>query len=154
MHPISIRSMIKRWTLFALLLASLQLSAQEVDNWKTLAMVTFDTTFDPDWGIDIQVPNVGPIVQSLEGKEIEVQGFIIPLTGKVEQSHYMLSRYPQSLCFFCGKAGPESAMQVFSKDQKMVAFTDEKIKVKGTLRINQSDMTNPLYTLEDAVVIK
>jgi len=142
-------------SLIALLtLLSVVSYGQVVDNWKTLAMVTFETEFNADWGIDVQIPKVGPVVQSLEGKEIEVDGFIIPLTGKIEQSHFMLSRYPQSMCFFCGKAGPESAMQVFSEGKKKIAYSDDKIKIKGILRINLDDMSNPLYTLEDARVLK
>lgn len=121
--------------------------------WNTLSMVTFKSEFDETFGIDVQKPIVGPIVQSMEGKEIEVRGYIIPLTGKVKQSHFMLSRYPQSMCFFCGKAGPESAMQVFTKGGKEIPFTDKKITVKGVLRINTTDISNLLYTLEDGVVI-
>ena len=130
------------------------LVAQQADSWSTLGMVTFETKFDPDWGIDIQIPNFGPLVKSLEGKEIEVEGFIIPLTGKLKQSHFMLSKFPQSMCFFCGLAGPETAMQVFTAGQKKVAYSDEKIKVKGILRVNDKDMNSPLYTLEDAMLLK
>lgn len=121
--------------------------------WNTLSMVTFQREFDETYGIDIEKPILNPIVRLMEGKEIEVEGYIIPLTGKIEQSHFMLSRFPQSMCFFCGKAGPESAAQVFTKGGKKIAFTDKKIRVKGTLRINVSDITNLLYTLEDGVII-
>lgn len=122
-------------------------------SWNTLSMVTYQRTFDETFGMDVEKPMLNPLIKTLEGKEIEVEGYIIPLTGKVEQSHFMLSRYPQSMCFFCGKAGPESAAQVFTKDGKKIAFTDKKIKVKGTLRINVTDVTNLLYTLEDGIII-
>ncbi len=121
--------------------------------WNTLSMVTFQLQFDETFGIDVEKPILNPVVKTLEGKEIEVEGYIIPLTGKVEQSHFMLSRFPQSMCFFCGKAGPESAAQVFTKGGKKIAFTDKKIRVKGILRINVSDITNLLYTLEDGIII-
>jgi hypothetical protein len=121
--------------------------------WNTLSMVTFQREFDQTFGIDIEKPVLNPVVRTLEGKEIEVEGYIIPLTGKIEQSHFMLSRFPQSMCFFCGKAGPESAAQVFTKGGKKIAFTDEKIRVKGILRINVTDITNLLYTIEDGVII-
>ena len=122
--------------------------------WNTLSMVTFQREFDETYGIDVEKPILNPIVRNMEGKEIEVEGYIIPLTGKIEQSHFMLSRYPQSMCFFCGKAGPESAMQVFMKGGKKVPFTDKKIKVKGTLRINATDINNLLYTLDQAEIIE
>jgi len=121
--------------------------------WNTLSMVTYQLEFDESFGIDVEKPILNPIIRNFEGKEIEVEGYIIPLTGKLEQSHFMLSRFPQSMCFFCGKAGPESAAQVFTKEGKKIAYTDKKIRVKGILRINVTDITNLLYTLEDGVII-
>ena len=136
-------------------LASGQADVMKKDEgaWNTLSMVTFQREFDETFGIDIEKPVLNPVVKSLEGKEIEVQGYIIPLTGKVEQSHFMLSRFPQNMCFFCGKTGPESAAQVFTKGGKKIPYTDKKITVKGVLRINVSDITNLLYTIEDGEVI-
>ena len=145
--------------IFAFLLGSFYCHGQtdvmkkDEGSWNTLSMVTYQRVFDATFGIDIEKPILNPIVRTLEGKEIEVEGYIIPLTGKIEQSHFMLSRYPQSMCFFCGKAGPESAAQVFTKGGKKIAFTEKKIKVRGILRINVTDVTNLLYTLEDGVII-
>jgi hypothetical protein len=93
-------------------------------------------------------------VRTLEGTEIEVDGYIIPLNGKVEQNHFMLSKFTNNMCFFCGKAGPETAMQVFLANKKKVAFSDDKIRVKGILRINTNDASGLLYTLENATIIK
>ena len=145
--------------IFAFLLGSFYSHGQadvmkkDEGSWNTLSMVTYQRVFDETFGIDIEKPILNPIVRTLEGKEIVVEGYIIPLTGKIEQSHFMLSRYPQSMCFFCGKAGPESAAQVFTKGGKKIPFTDKKVKVKGFLRINVTDVTNLLYTLEDGVII-
>jgi hypothetical protein len=122
--------------------------------WATLSMVTFERVFNEDWGMEIEVPKVNMAVRALEGTEIEVNGYIIPLEGKIEQSHVMLSAFPQSTCFFCGKAGPESAMQAFMKDGKKVKYVPEKVTMKGILRINEKDISSLLYTLEDAVLIK
>ena len=129
------------------------LNAQPVTGtWSTLAMVTYDRQFNEDFGIDVEIPRVSPAVKALEGKEITVKGFIIPLEGKVEQSHFMLSAFPESNCFFCGKAGPESAMQVFTKEGEKVTYQKDKVTVKGILRINEKDIMSLLYTLENAEV--
>lgn len=129
------------------------LKAQPVTGtWSTLAMVTYDRQFNEDFGIDVEIPRVSPAVKALEGKEITVKGFIIPLEGKVEQSHFMLSAFPESNCFFCGKAGPESAMQVFTKEGEKVTYQKDKVTVKGILRINEKDIMSLLYTLENAEV--
>lgn len=134
-------------------LAQSEVMDKDQGAWNTLSMVTFERTFDPEFGIDIEKPNVSPLVTAMGGKEVILEGYIIPLTGKIKQSHFMLSKFPQNMCFFCGKAGPESAAQVFTKDAIKVAYTSEKIKVKGTLRINITDATNLLYTIEDGIVI-
>ena len=89
---------------------------QAKDLWLTLGMVTFESKYDPEFMIETKKPKLSFIVENLDGKEIEIEGYIIPLTGQVTQSHFMLSKYPQSTCFFCGKAGPETAMQVFMKN--------------------------------------
>lgn len=141
--------------LFAFLLTfGINLQAQLQDSWKTLGMVQVNKIYDATLGIEIDKPTVTPIIKSMEGKEVLLTGYIIPLTGKLAQSHFMLSRYPQNMCFFCGKAGPETAAQVFMKSKKKVAFTEEKIKVKGILRINASDINNLLYTLDQAQIVE
>ncbi len=135
-----------------LLLTYLNLLSQ--DSWSTLGMVTFDKTYDSDFGMELMTPKYSPVVLSMDGEEIEVEGYFIALNGKQEQNHFMLSKFPQSTCFFCGKAGPETAMQVFLADGKKQKYSDEKIKVKGTLRINTTDPTGLLYTLEQAKSIE
>lgn len=129
------------------------LLAQE-ETWNTLAMVEIDKKYSPEFGMEIVTPTVSPVAMSLQGKSIEVEGYFIALSAKTAQSHFMLSRFPQSMCFFCGKAGPESAMQVFMKDNTKVAYTEDKIKIKGILSINPGNADELLYTLNDAVLVK
>lgn len=128
------------------------IQAQSNDAWITLGMVTFKTTYNPELLMETKVPKISSTVEKMDGKEIEIEGYIIPLTGQVTQSHFMLSKFPQSTCFFCGKAGPETAMQVFMRDNKKVKITERKVKVKGTLYVNPIDAFSLLYTLENAVL--
>ena len=127
---------------------------QSKEIWITLGMVTFETSYDPEYMLETKKPKISSAVDKLDGKVIEVEGYIIPLTGQVTQSHFMLSKFPQSTCFFCGKAGPETAMQVFMKDNKKVNITERKVLVKGTLLINPKDASSLLYTLENAIIIE
>lgn len=127
---------------------------QTKDIWLTLSLVTFESSYDPEFMMEVKKPKVSTSVEKLDGTEIEVEGYIIPLTGQVTQSHFMLSKFPQSTCFFCGKAGPESAMQVFMKDNKKVKISERKVRVKGRLIVNPKDITSLLYTLENGVIIE
>ena len=126
--------------------------AQSKDAWTTLGMVTFKSTYNPEYMMETKVPKISSAIEKIDGTVIEVEGYMIPLTGQVTQSHFMLSKFPQSTCFFCGKAGPETAMQVFMHNNQKVKITERKVKVKGTLIVNPKDASSLLYTLEDAVL--
>ncbi len=118
--------------------------------WSTLSMVEFKQSYDDVYGILVEKAEVSPITMALNGKEIEVEGYIIPLTGKVGQSHFMLSALPQNICFFCGGAGPETAMEVYMKGETKMEYSDQKVKVRGILNINAKDALSLLYTLQEA----
>jgi hypothetical protein len=130
------------------------LQAQDNGSWGMLSMVNVQSAYNADYGYEVQTITVSPLVQSLENTDIELEGYIVPLSGKVEQSHFMLSSLPINMCFFCGKAGPETAIQVFMRNNKKVAFSEEKIKIKGRLIVNPNNQNEILYTLEDATLIK
>lgn len=121
--------------------------------WQTLGTVEKESSYDESIGMTIDKITVGFLARSYQGKEITIDGYIIPLTGKISQSHFMLSLYPANMCFFCGAAGPETAMQVFMANDKKVKYSDNKISVKGVLRINEQNSNGLLYTLEEAVIL-
>jgi len=130
------------------------INAQAKDMWTTLGLVTFRTTYNPEYMMETKIPKISGAVEKIDGTIIEVEGYIIPLTGQISQSHFMLSKFPQSTCFFCGKAGPETAMQVFMKNNQKVKITERKVKVKGTLLVNPKDASSLLYTLENAEIFE
>jgi hypothetical protein len=117
-------------------------------------MVTINKTVDPEFGLETYETSFNPLVNALDGREISLDGYIIPITGQVAQNHFMFSKFPQNMCFFCGKAGPESAMQVFMKGKDAVNFTTDKIKLKGTLKIFQDNSSGLIYALESAELIE
>ena len=130
------------------------INAQAKDMWTTLGLVTFRTSYNPEYMMETKIPKISGAVEKIDGTIIEVEGYIIPLTGQISQSHFMLSKFPQSTCFFCGKAGPETAMQVFMKNNQKVKITERKVKVKGTLLVNPKDASSLLYTLENAEIFE
>ena len=123
------------------------------DHWLTLSMVNLESKFDDMMGMVIKTATPTPIVQAMHGKEIEIRGYMIALDVKAAQSHFMFSRFPQNMCFFCGAAGPESAMQVFTKEEKKIKHTTDKVVLKGTLNIQKGDPTGLIYTLTNATLV-
>lgn len=133
---------------------SIQTAEAQPTIWNTLGIVTYESKYDPTTFVEIKKAKISSAVEKVDGTIITVEGFIIPLTGQVTQSHFMLSKFPQATCFFCGKAGPETAMQVFMKDNKKVKVSERKVKVTGTLYVNPKDASSLLYTLENATIVE
>ncbi len=124
------------------------------DHWQTLAMVHLESKFDDMMGMVVKTATPTAVAATLDGKEIEIRGYIIALDVKAAQSHFMFSRYPQNMCFFCGAAGPESAMQVFTENDKKIDYTSDKVVIKGMLNIQKGDPTGLIYTLTDASLVE
>ena len=94
--------------------------------------------------------NFSDELQALNGKEVRLKGFIIPLEESPESTHFVLSYFPYASCFFCGGSGPESVVEVYT--QKPVAFTDKPITVRGVLRLNSDNPERLFFALESAAV--
>ena len=142
------------YIVFTLLLPCF-LSAQNTDNvWRTLALMKFERQYSDQDGIGQQQQGrFVSLIEALEGQEIMLKGYIVPLSGKKAQSHFMFSAYPYSDCFFCGKAGPESVVEAFTKDQKQITFTDNPITLKGIFKFTSRDPNGIMFTLENAELV-
>lgn len=138
------------WSLiFFLCLATSGLYAQQQENiWRTLAMMQFERK-DAGGGFS-QQGQIIPMIEKLDGKEVTVKGYIIPLSGKKAQSHFMFSAYPYANCFFCGQAGAESVMEVFVKGDKKIDYSEKNITIKGTFRFTSHNPEEVMFTLENA----
>jgi len=133
------------------LLFFLLLPVQETNPWKTLSKVTIEKRFDETLNFEIDYPTFSEDILLLDGKSITMEGWIIPLDELRGENYFVLSALPFANCFFCGGAGPETVMEVFSK--KEISFTEKKIKVRGTLSINADDPLQLMYILNDAELI-
>ena len=84
-------------------------------------------------------------------KEIELLGYMYPLTEAKNQTFFMLSFYPLKQCFFCGGAGPESIVEVNSP--KGIRLSSKRIKVKGKLTLNTKIPERLFYILDNATIV-
>ena len=65
---------------------------------------------------------------------------------------FVFSAFPYKSCFFCGGAGPETVIEVFSTNG--INFTSEKIEIKGILKLNRTDLNRLMFQLLNAEEIK
>ena len=136
--------------IFSLLVFGLSAQAQK-NMWQKLAKVEIEKRFDETMNFEVDYPTFSEEVQKLNGQRIELEGWMIPLEELQGESYFVLSSLPFANCFFCGGAGPETVAEVFSKDE--IDFTEKRIKVKGTLKINADDPLQLMYILQDAEII-
>jgi hypothetical protein len=133
--------------------ASSAISAQDAKSlWTTLAKVTFKKQYDEMLGFKVDVPVFSPEIKAMEGKVVEIKGYIIPVEGYRGQKEFVFSAFPYNMCFFCGGAGPETVMEVISKEP--IKYTTEAITIKGKLDLNANDINRLMYGLKDAELIK
>ncbi len=124
------------------------------DVWKKLENVTFKKHFHKELGIYVDKPIFGKGVKKISNKTVTVKGYIIPLEGYEGQTYFIFSKFPYSMCFFCGGAGPETVMEVDMVKGKKIKYTSKQITIKGKLKLNDDNIDKLMYLLVDAVQVK
>ncbi|MEM6265451.1 MAG: hypothetical protein AAGI38_23315 [Bacteroidota bacterium] len=134
---------------FLLIYPCTSLQAQD-EVWRTLFKVGYDKVVDKDLGYEVMYPIFPEEVMALNGKEITITGYIIPLEDDI--GYFAFSAFPYENCFFCGNAGMETVMEVYAK--KPLKYSPKAITIRGKLKINEEDIVSHLmYILEDAVLV-
>jgi len=133
---------------FFFLFISISYSQKNV-SWETLADVTFEEKYYEEVDMHLLYPVFGPGPKASEKKEVKISGYAIPVDA--EGTLWVLSRYPNSSCFFCGGAGPESVVELQFKEKKKQAIKmDQFITLQGVLHLNDSDIDHMNYILKSA----
>ena len=126
--------------------------SQNIITWELLKNVEFDEIWSEEFQAYYMVPKFSDSVKEMDGKEVQIRGFIIPVD--IVQDYYVLSANPYSSCFFCGQAGPESVMEIQMIKKYEGLRMDQVITYKGTLKLNVDDIYQLNYILEDAEIIE
>lgn len=115
---------------------------KDVVSWKLLSQVELVKQKDR------YVPQFPSNVTALNKKEVKMQGFMLPLQMGDKQTHFVLAAMPQT-CAFCMPGGPESLVEVKSKQP--VKYTFDAIVLSGKLEVLKDDPTGIFYRLTDAI---
>lgn len=124
-------------------------------NWKMLAKMSFKMMINPETSEHMDVPLFSPELQALDGKKVQIQGYVIPFEETGDDTFIVLSAFPYSQCFFCGNAGPESVVDILPaaplSDRLKV---DDQMTFRGKLKLNDSDFDYLNYILESAEIVE
>lgn len=136
--------------LLILLCSGIYAQNEAVITWDQLADVRFEETYDESTGGFYDKPVFGPMIQAMEGREVKITGYVIPMD--VNLNAYVVSRFPFSSCFFCGNAGPETVVDLQLVDKSVTFKNDDRRTFCGRLRLNQGTSMALPYILEDVKV--
>lgn len=143
--------MLSRTLLFVICLSAAATSYSQTDvSWSDLMDITFKDIYLESDDMYVYYPLFKEKQKSLDGQEIAITGYIIPID--VELNQYVLSAFPFSACFFCGNAGPESVMAIYFTSDDRTFKTDERLTLKGMLELNDTDVDELVYVLRNAKV--
>lgn len=133
---------------FTIVLFTVIFSASAQENfWHTLAQVSFKNVKDKN-GYDVELPVFSNYLKSFNGKTVTIKGYVIPLDEVGGTAKFMLSSLPFNLCYFCGAAGPETVVEVDTREK--VKFSTKQITMEGTIVLNETDPDHHIYILKNA----
>lgn len=119
-------------------------------NWKILGMIKFVKKQHKDYPEGVMFPLVNSTLKAKNKKKIAMSGFIVP----IDNTTYALSKNVFASCFFCGQAGPETIMGIKFKGATPKLKTDQYVTLEGNFRVNETDIEDWIYHIEDAVIVK
>ena len=114
--------------------------------WETLATVSYDP-YAPTF-----VPIFSDTLKKMNGKYVELVGFMIPLSAQKKQARFVLTPYSLGGCSFCvGGGGPESLVDI--RPSKPIDFTYNPITITGRLELLQKDPSELFFRISKAEVM-
>ena len=137
--------------LFFLIISKFSFSQTEI-TWQDLEDVEFSEVFIEKENAYVLFPHFGSKVNLLNNQEVTLTGYI--LTIDPSKGYCVLSKGPFASCFFCGKGGPESVVELDFKSNKNSFVMDQFVTIKGILRLNEDDIYRCVYILENAEIYK
>lgn len=115
------------------------------ETWKALSDVKFKVRGE------FYYPQFGEKVKALNGKTVEIAGYLYALEETRWSKHFALSSLPLESCFFCGVGGPETVVEVESKSP--VKQSDKPVRIRGTLTLNGTDTEKMIYIVKNAELV-
>lgn len=97
------------------------------------------------------LPDFPPGVLALGRKPQRIQGYMMPLDPGERQRHFLLSAVPLT-CAFCVPGGPESLVEVRSREP--VRYAMAPLVIEGRFEVLPDDPQGVYYRMSDAVQVK
>lgn len=137
-----------RLALILLLLVSFFGYSQKNISWQDLAQVNFTEKYIASYGEYFLYPHFERSLKEIEGQRVTITGYFLNIAP--EDDIFILSKSPMASCFFCGAAGPETAIELQFKNTPHFK-TDAIVSVTGVLALNADDVDHFNYILTGCI---
>lgn len=121
-------------------------------SWELLEDVSYEEQYLEDSDTYWLIPSFGDFIKLYEQQEVSIEGYLIVID--IDENFFVLSKFPYSACFFCGAAGPDSIVELQLDHKLRGVQTDQRVQVKGRLRLNKSDINHFSYILSQASIVQ
>ena len=141
-----IRNLLSYCVLFSVLLCLLPgiAFAQKELTWDELEDLDYVVN-DGIWSVEF-----GENVKKLEGESVKIMGFMMPLEGSLEQSHFILSMLPLDGCQFCAPGTQAQFLEVKVEEGKGIRYTYDPIEIAGTFELIPDAPMGVYFLVKDA----
>jgi uncharacterized membrane protein YcgQ (UPF0703/DUF1980 family) len=134
-------------------LISISAVNKEPDLWALFSKTRFTERLNRKLSMYFLYPTFPAELQAMDGREIILSGFYIPLDFEDDRT-IIISKFPMAQCFFCGGAGSESVAVAYLQVKPTKRFkTDQIIKIKGILSLNEKDVDELNFIINNAKII-
>jgi uncharacterized protein len=115
-----------------------------VTPWDTLGKTT--VSWNDDDTVTTLVP---PEVEALDGRQVKLTGFMVPIEVELPMRQFLLIEYPAD-CAFCAATGTDPSRVVEVQSSSGIDWLDEQVTVSGRLEVVRNDLDGLVYRLHEA----
>lgn len=120
------------------------------DTWKTFDMLMYKVTQKN--GKTIYTPYFPPKLANMDGKNVELQGYMVPLKAGFRHNVFLLSVLPVLQCMFCGQNGIPAMVEVTLSNNAKIKLMENPILIKGIVELNKKDNTRTEILIKQATI--
>ncbi len=123
----------------------------QVSGWEIFENTRFEWQYVEKLGLQAEIPIFDDEIKSLEGKEVTITGYYLPID--IDGNRIIISKLPYASCFFCGGGvGLESVAEVQFETKQSPFKMDELLTVKGRLKLNKDEYGHLVFILTNSSV--
>lgn len=95
---------------------------------------------------EIYTADIPEAVKALDGKQVTVSGFILPLEATEKFKHFILSRYTPT-CAFCMPGEPNEIVDVWL--EKPIGWDEGMVQVTGTFELTSDQEMGMFFRIRE-----